>query len=176
MKISFREKLFNESPFCRRCNVLMVMNNSRANNSCTIQHNKPKGHIEYNIDKTIWCHKCNQEDNNYKVLNKIFSLNIFIQQYLNIRHQLNGKFLIDDYVYQYKKSKLVKKIHIIDYKINILSRYMYLIIDAKIVNQSFEDYFDNTIQAKCNFKQYAIGDGWYKLKSKSEGLQLSLNL
>lgn len=177
-----RKRLFCESPLCRKCGVetflattISVENINNNPQVCTIQHNKPRNHPEYKNDITLWCYKCNNDDNIHKQSNKIYSREEFIQELYGSKKSLHGLFLIDGFIYNYvanKGRKLISKKPYIDFRFEKLEKYMSHFVDTRtrqlIHNKckfkiiSFEGYIKSFIKGVYNIEQYKVGDGWYE--------------
>ena len=168
----FRLKLFNESPYCRKCGVKTILANSPEYNGeidsvATIQHNLPKSHPNYSKDLTLWCYKCNHEDSIFKQQHKILSREEFLYEILGGKRPLNGYYIIDGVICFYAGHRLIIEMDSVEFKLKMLNNYMsYFIYKLPMKKKllSFQKFLDNKIKGKFSFKQHYIGDGWYQRK------------
>ena len=145
-------------------------NGASKPNTATIQHVKPRYHVDYDKDLELWCYKCNEEDAFIKKRFKIYSreemLYDILCQITGKHDQLNGTYIVDDLVLTYDKHKLIKERDVIKYKFEILKKYMdYYISNLPHGNkkiQTFETFYKISYKGEFTFKQHSIGGGWYQ--------------
>ena len=168
-----RRKLFEESKLCRFCQTEMtdIELHKNEDNSCTLQHNKPRGHFHYNEDITLWCHRCNKEDAKYKLDNKIFYDYQAIRWIIQTQYKgVNGYYIVDDYVFKFEKNTLVEKILLSDFRFRLLKNYINGLVDITAEGHRVESFevYKKRVESKISsfsLKRYYIGGGWYQIKN-----------
>ena len=186
---NIRKRFYEESPLCRNCGTFTIYPDSEDNgvsksNTATIQHTKPKTHSNYHESLELWCYKCNEEDayvkNQFKIFSREEMLYDIISKLGRNFNQLEGTYIIDGYACTYKKHKLIKERHVIDFKFECLDKYMDYFIKKLPLQKgqtpiSFEAFYKKQIKGEFVFKQHHLGDGWYQRDFFRKELEIFLS-
>ena len=160
---SIRTKLYQESDLCRRCGIKTYLPEGlQKSNTATIQHNLFRFQEGYNEDLTLFCYKCNDEDNWIKLSSYNFLYNELYFKDLpheilsvaamgliskpkknnNPQHvTMSGVLFFQDKVIKMHNGIIKACIDFYANKFDILKIYLDLKIDGKMVFP-FEDFYN----------------------------------
>jgi len=179
-----RKAFHDKSPYCRKCGDLTILPNKESLkedkkgntqwNMATIQHNRFPDDPLYKTDITLWCRKCNHEDNREKHFKglvvkhpvkeqpKLVESAIVVKQLEDALKPVKGKkkiktgyYQINNRVFKYKKrnkqTSIVDMGNIIDFTFMRLRKYInkkYKIYDGVSEFPSFDKWNKDIIKQK----------------------------